>query len=113
MKNLLRVAFVLVLVVMTWVTVEASLDRSVLQGFVDIWADPWGRATLADAYFAFLTVFLWIAYREASAWRASVWLILLLTLGNFAIAGYFLWALSRLGPEAPWTEIFQPARRKG
>ncbi len=109
MKTFLYTAFFVVLVAMTWVTVTASLDRSVLVAAVDIWNDPWGKATLFDAYFAFLTVYLWIAYREQGWWRRLLWLLLILTLGNFAIAAYFLLALRQLGPEQPWTGLFERA----
>lgn len=107
MKALLIVFFSLVLAAMLWVTVTASLDRSVFEAGPEIWNDPWGRATLFDAYFGFLTVFVWIAYRERSWAARGVWLVLLLTLGNFAIAGYFLAALLRLQPWEPWTAIFE------
>ncbi len=109
MKTFLYIAFTAVLVGMTWVTVTASLDRSVLVAAVDIWSDPWGKATLFDTYFAFLTVYLWIAYRESGWWRRILWLLLILTLGNFAIAAYFLWALKQLEPERPWTALFERA----
>ena len=109
MKTFLYLAFGAVLAAMLSVTVIASLDRSVLQAAVEIWDDPWGRATLFDAYFAFLTVFLWIAYRERSWGRRILWLVLILTLGNFAIATYFLLALRRIGPRGSWTELFERA----
>ncbi len=109
MKRFLQLAFTFVLLAMLWVTVTASFDRSVLQAAGEIWSDPWGRATLFDAYFAFLTVYLWIAYRERSLARRLGWLLGILTLGNFAIAAYFLLALAQLGPDEPWTGIFRPA----
>ncbi len=109
MKRFLYLAFSAVLVAMTWVTVTASLDRSVLEAAADIWSDPWGKATLFDAYFAFLTVYLWIAYRERGWGPRLLWLLLILTLGNFAIAAYFLLALKKLGPGKPWTALFEPA----
>ncbi len=110
MKTFLYVAFTVVLVAMTWVTITASLDRNVLVAAGEIWSDPWGKATLFDAYFAFLTVYLWIAYRERATWKRLLWLLLILTLGNFAIAAYFLLALKELGPDRPWTALFEPAR---
>ena len=66
-KTLLTLFFVAVLLAMFWVAITASLDRDVLTAASEIWEDPWGKATLFDAYFAFLTVFIWIAYRE-SGW---------------------------------------------
>lgn len=98
MKRLLIVWFVLVLAAMLWATVTASLDRDVLTAASEIWQDPWGRATLFDAYFAFLTVYLWIAWRERSWGARILWLVLILLLGNFAIAAYALIALLRLPP---------------
>lgn len=109
MKTFLTIAFSGVLLVMLWGTVEASLDRNVLVAAEEIWADPWGRVTLFDTYFAFLTVFLWIAYREKGWGSRLLWLVLICTLGNFAIATYFLIALYQLGPERPWTDLFSPA----
>ncbi len=113
MKTFLYFAFTFVLAAMLWVTVTASYDRSVLVAAVEIWNDPWGKATLFDTYFAFLTVYLWIAYRERGLAPRIVWLLLILTLGNFAIAGYFLLALWKLGPERPWTALFEPAHGGG
>lgn len=107
MKTVLYLFFSLVLLAMLWVTVTASMDRSVLEAASEIWADPWGKATLFDAYFAFLTVFIWIAYREPTWLRRSIWLLLLLTLGNFAIAAYFLIALKGLPSATPWTGLFE------
>ncbi len=112
MKTFLYAVFTAVLVAMTWVTVTASLDRNVLVAAVEIWNDPWGKATLFDAYFAFLTVYLWIAYREHGLGRRLLWLVLILTLGNFAIAAYFLLALRQVGPERSWTAIFERAPGK-
>ena len=112
MKRFLYFAFTAVLVAMLWVTVTASLDRSVLKAAVDIWNDPWGKATLFDAYFAFLTVYLWIAWRERGWGIRALWLVLILTLGNFAIAAYFLLALYKIGPDGSWTEIFERAARR-
>lgn len=113
MKAWLYIFFSFVLLAMLWVTVTASMDRSVLEAAAQIWDDPWGKATLFDAYFAFLTVFIWIAYRETGWWRRGMWLVLLLTLGNFAIAAYFLIALRGLPPSTPWTGLFErPGRQR-
>ena len=49
MKRLLVAWSVGVVAAMLWLTVRASLDRSVLLAARDLWNDPWGRATLADA----------------------------------------------------------------
>jgi Protein of unknown function (DUF1475) len=107
MQRLLVTFFALVLGVMLWVTTAATLERGVFTALADLWADAWFRATLCDAYFAFLTVFLWLAWRERSWWRGTVWLVLLLVLGNIAIAGYFLWALTHLKSGETWEALFR------
>ena len=53
----LRIFAGLVLVGMLTVTTVASLDRGVFDAGAELWPDPWFKATLADAYFGFLTVF--------------------------------------------------------
>lgn len=97
----LRLLFGLVLAAMLAVTFGASLERSVFAAASELWPDPWFRATLADAYFGFLTVYVWIAYRERGWGRRLLWFVLLMALGNIAIAAYLLWQLFRLPPGAP------------
>ena len=92
----LRLLFGLILAAMLAVTASASLERGVFEAAGDLWRDPWFRATLADAYFGFLTVYVWIAYRERGWPRRLLWFVLLMALGNIAIAGYLLWALFKL-----------------
>jgi hypothetical protein len=96
MKWFLIAFCIVVISSMTWVTVTASLDRSVLSGGEGLWPDPWFVATLMDAYFAFLTFFLWVAYRETSWFSRGAWFIAIMCLGNFAMSGYLLWRLSKL-----------------
>lgn len=95
MKRLLVLWFVLVLLAMLGVTVWASLHENVVAAFVRLAKDPWGLATLLDAYFAFLVVWFWVAWRECCALSAVIWLAAILLLGNFAIAAYVLLALRR------------------
>ncbi|MEM1178802.1 MAG: DUF1475 family protein [Acidobacteriota bacterium] len=108
MRKLLTLFFLTVLAGMTWITVTASLDRSILDVGGELWADPWFKATLLDAYFAFLVAWLVIAARERSWIVRGSWLVAILLLGNFAIAAYFLIALWRLPADADWRHIFQP-----
>ena len=96
MKWFLVALCVVVLVCMTWITVTASLDRSVLQGGQGLWPDPWFIATLMDAYFAFLTFFVWVAYKESSWVARACWFVAIMLLGNFAMSAYLLWKLSQM-----------------
>lgn len=101
----LKVLFTLVLLSMLAVTVLASLDRSVFVAGAELWEDAWFRATLADAYFGFLAVYLWIAYKERSWSRRLLWFGLLMALGNIAIAVYLLIQLFRLPASAGMEDL--------
>lgn len=58
--------------------------------------NPWLVATLFDAYFGFLWFWLWVAYKESGWLAGMVWLVLILLLGNIAMAIYMLIQLWRL-----------------
>lgn len=90
MKTLMTVFFSGVLVSMLIVTTWASLHEDVFTGGGKILREPWGIATLADTYFAFLTFYAWVLYKEQSKLLKSVWLVLILLLGNIAMAIYVL-----------------------
>jgi hypothetical protein len=103
--NVLKVVFCLVLLSMLGVTTVASLDRGVFEAGADLWADPWFKATLADAYFGFLAVYFWIAYKEPTWPRRVLWFVLLMLFGNIAIAIYLLIQLFRLPANASMEDL--------
>jgi Protein of unknown function (DUF1475) len=98
-KRRLQLLFGAILVAMIAVTVRASFDRSILDAGVVI-EDPWGLATLFDAYAGFVTFYIWVAYRETSRIARCGWFVLIMTLGNIAMAAYVLLLLRRLPPDA-------------
>lgn len=98
MKLFLTGICCLVLAVMLYVTVSASLQQDIVSATRELWPDPWFRATLADAYFGFLFFWLWVAWREQSAAKGVLWFVLIMTLGNIAMAGYLLLQLKRWQP---------------
>lgn len=97
MKRLLQVLFTGIILAMLALTTVASFDRGVFDASIGLWPDPWFRATLADAYFGFVTVWLWVAWRERTWTIRLIWLVLFFALGNLAIATYVLLALRRVG----------------
>lgn len=101
MKLFLKGLFLAVLATMTWATVSASMERGVFDAGQALWDDKWFQATLWDTYFAFLTFFLWVAYKERSWISRVVWFVLIMVLGNFAIASYMLIQLGRLKKDEP------------
>lgn len=102
----LRALFGLVLLAMLAVTVVASLHQGLFEAGAQLWPDPWFRATLADAYFGFLTVYCWIAYKERTWGARALWLVLVMTLGNLAISTYLLIQLFKLDPGDPWSKLW-------
>ena len=61
----------------------------------------WTIATLMDAYFGFLTFYLWVVYKEPKPWARVVWFVLIMGLGNIAMSLFVLIQLMRLGPNEP------------
>ena len=118
-RRLLTAYFVFVLIAMTWVswyacTVPsitslpeyAGKELNVIGGYVTVCKEPWGLATMFDAYFGFLAFWLYVAWRERSNVARLSWFIALMLLGNFAIAGYALLCLFNARGETDLGKIF-------
>lgn len=54
---------------------------------------PWGIVSLVDVYVGFVLFSGWIVYRENSAVRSTIWIILVMVLGNLTASLYVLIAL--------------------
>ncbi len=84
------------------VSVWATGHQSIVVAIADLMANPaggnnpWLVATLFDAYFGFLWFWLWVAYKETGWLARGLWLLLILALGNIAMAVYMLIQLWRL-----------------
>ncbi|MEY3958586.1 MAG: hypothetical protein RJA37_1189 [Verrucomicrobiota bacterium] len=115
--------FIVVLAAMTWVSWYASTvptitslphyaalagkeGVNVIKGFEIVCAEPWGLATMFDAYFGFLAFWLYVAWRERTLGARAGWLVALLLLGNFAIAAYALLCLRATPGETDPGKIF-------
>jgi predicted permease len=66
---------------------------------------PWFIATLFDTYFAFLTFYAWVAYKETGNVARALWLIAILLLGNITMAIYMLRQLFRLPTDATMEQL--------
>jgi hypothetical protein len=86
----------LVILVMVTATSWASFETNVFEGFRDLFRFRWGVATLGDTYFGFLTVYLWIAYKESTWTSRLLWLVLVLCFGTIATSSYLLFQISKL-----------------
>lgn len=94
----LRAFFLIVLVSMLCVTGWASVQCTLWETPRAVVTHPWFIATLFDTYWAFLTFYCWVAYKEVS-WIARIaWLIGILLLGNIIMAIYMLIQLFQVPP---------------
>lgn len=106
----LRVFFSLVLLTMLGVTFWASDQVALWKMPRAVATHPWFIATLFDTYFAFLTFYLWVAYKETSPLARLGWLLGILVLGNIAMAAYILIQLFRVPATASPAQILLRAR---
>lgn len=103
----LRLLFGAILATMIGVTAWASVRQPVWQwgGLTQSPDNRWTIATLCDAYFGFVTFYVWLAYKERR-WAARIgWLIAILLLGNMAMSLYVLLQLRRLPKEEPMATL--------
>jgi hypothetical protein len=103
----LRLVFGAILVTMIGVTTWASLRQPVWQwgGLTEAPDNGWTIATLFDAYFGFVTFYVWLAYKERHWLPRIAWLIAILLLGNMAMSTYVLLQLRRLPKEEPMATL--------
>jgi len=103
MRRFLILLFTAIGASMAAMTVWASLDRAVWNAGGQLLADRWFQATLLDAYLGFLTFYVWVCFKERAVAGRLVWFVLIMTLGNMAMAAYVLIQLVR------WDESEGPA----
>jgi hypothetical protein len=97
----LRILFSVILVAMLWVTTWASMHSPIWNIPEDVFSHPWFVACLFDAYFGFLTFFVWVAYKENRHSSRLAWLVAVLLLGNIAMSVYMLILLCRTPASTP------------
>ena len=86
----LRGFMIFILLGMIALTVVAVREASLSEAGAVLWQDAWFRLTLADAYFGFLIVYLWVWYKERKLWSKIAWFVLFVALGNMAVSAYIL-----------------------
>ena len=99
-KTILRLLFGFILVSLFCFTSYASTRQPVWQwtGLTqgeDRW---WTAATLIDAYYGFITFYVWVLWKEPRALPRAGWFIAIMALGNVAMSVYVLIQLARLAP---------------
>ena len=109
MRGKLLILFGLILAAMLLVTTWASLRIPIWNAGPDV-SDPWSVATLFDAYAGFLTFSVWVVYKESKLSMRALWFILIMALGNIAMAVYVLRELIRLPADAPFEALLLKRR---
>jgi hypothetical protein len=71
-------------------------------------AMPWGIVSLVDLYVGFVLFSGWIVYREKSAVRSVVWVVMVMVLGFWAASLYTLIALQTSGGD--WQRFWMGQR---
>jgi len=106
-KTVLQCLFGFILLSLLAFTTFASLQQSVLdwQGLVRRPDNWWTIATLIDAYYGFITFYVWVFWKEVRALPRAAWFVAIMLLGNMAMAAYVLRELSRLTPGEPASAI--------
>jgi hypothetical protein len=103
----LRGLFFVVIGSMVWVTSWASLHQP-LGDFARsaTFRDPWVIATLFDAYWAFITFYVWVAWKEQAFVARVLWFVSIILLGNLAMSAYMLVQLFAVPAAGPLAEVF-------
>jgi hypothetical protein len=101
MKLFLKLLFGGIFLWMTVMTIRTSLAMSLWEAWPGYAANPWAVATLWDAYFGFLTFYVWVVYKERKIWARILWFLLIMGLGNIAMSLYVLIQLMRQSADEP------------
>lgn len=96
MRTPLILLFGIIFVWMIVMTALTSIKMPIWDAFATFGDNPWATATLWDAYFGFLTFYVWVAWREVRFTPGILWFVLILALGNIAMSLYVLIQLFRL-----------------
>jgi hypothetical protein len=112
-KNTLRLLFGFIFVSLLAYTSWASTLQPVWewQGLVTPPDNAWTVATLIDAYYGFVTFYVWVFYKEPRALPRLGWFIAIMLAGNMAMSAYILLQLARLRADEPAEAILM--RRNG
>jgi hypothetical protein len=112
-KTLLRLLFGFIAISLFAYTTWASIQQPVWQwgGLKQPPDNWWTIATLIDAYYGFVTFYVWLVYKE-QRWVPRIgWFIAIMLLGNMAMSTYVLLQLSRLRADEPASAILTARNR--
>lgn len=97
-KRTLQILFGFILVSLAAYTAWAGTRQSMFDwsGLTTPPDNLWTIATLIDAYYGFLTFYVWVLWKETRAPPRILWFVAIMALGNIAMSAYVLRQLARL-----------------
>lgn len=99
-KVTLKILFSCIFLSLLIYTAWASTQEPILQWGGLTGPDRyWTIATLMDAYFGFLTFYVWVFFKESRWLPRIAWFVAIMLLGNIAMSAYVLLQLLRLRPD--------------
>lgn len=106
-RNVLRALFGFILISLLAYTTWASFQQPIAEwrGLTRRPDNWWTIATLIDAYYGFLTFYVWVFYKERRAGSRAGWFVAIMLLGNMAMSAYVLLQLARLRDDEPASAI--------
>ena len=72
----------------------------------------WTIATLMDAYYGFITFYVWVCFKEQTHTARAIWFVAIMALGNMAMSVYVLIALFKLKPNEPVINVLLSTHRR-
>lgn len=106
----LRLLFIAIFTSMSGLIVWASMEQPIFGIPAEVRGNPWFIATLFDAYFAFITFFVFVAWKEPRLGARVLWFVTVILWGNFAMAIYMLVELFRIDHIDRLREVFTQQR---
>jgi predicted permease len=106
----LRALFLVIIASMLWVTSWASLHCPLFAIPRNVFTHPWFIATLFDAYWGFVTFYVWVAYKQTSWVAKLAWFFAIILLGNLAMSAYCLRELFRVPRDGRIADVLATRR---
>src|SRR5262245_46344741 len=97
--TLLKVGCLAISVLMTAVTIYASLQQNLMTVLPRMIHDPWTAATFIDFYNNILLISAWMAYKENHAGKTIAWFVAFVLGGSITTSLYVFLQLNKLRPE--------------
>ena len=96
----------------------AAMTAALIYGFTagngwsevrELTAYPWFNVSLVDVYVGFILFSVWVVQRERNRFIAALWIVAIMTLGNWTACIYVFVALARSGGDTEQFWLGRPS----